>query len=326
MPLCTIVNGTIFLVERSTKKEQQAPLPWLLAQTEAVTGIKALQGYLRLTKPRITLLIAVSTAVGYCYGANAGFSWPRFLSAVLGAALMAAGAATLNQWWEQDIDAQMNRTKTRPIPSRTIKSAHALLFGIGLSVLGLLALLTVNNVLAAAIGLLTSVGYLFAYTPLKRKNPICTTIGAIPGAMPALIGFAAASSSLTIEAWVLFGILFLWQFPHFHAIAWIYREDYERAGIRMLAVVRPYGIALTLEILTTLILLVPMTLAPTALHMAGKVYLVAALVLDFALLYFGVQLARQRSRRQARTLLLASVLYIPVLFAFLVFDSPRFMI
>ena len=183
-----------------------------------------------------------------------------------------------------------------------------------------------NNILAAGLGLLTSVGYLFAYTPLKQKHPVCTTIGAIPGAMPALIGFGAARSHLSFEAWVLFGILFLWQFPHFHAIAWIYREDYERAGIKMLAVVRPYGTALTLEILTALMLLIPFTLAPTALHMAGNVYLSAALLLDLGLLYFGARLARERSRQSARRLLLASVLYIPVLFAFLVFDSPRFML
>lgn len=312
------------MVEGSIEKEQQPALPWLRAQNETVSAIQVLQNYFRLTKPRITLLIMVSTAVGYCYGARAGFNWLTFSNAVVGAALMAAGAATLNQWWERDIDAQMNRTKTRPIPAGSVKSNHALIFGLAMSVLGVLELWIFNNVLAAALGLLTSVGYLFAYTPLKRRNPICTTIGAVPGAMPALLGFAAASSRLNVEAWVLFGILFLWQFPHFHAIAWIYREDYERAGVKMLAVVRPYGMALTLEILTTLVLLVPVTLAPTALHMAGKVYLAAAVVLDLVFLYFGVQLARERTRRRARSLLLASVIYIPVLFAFLVFDNSRF--
>jgi heme o synthase len=322
--VCTIVDGTTFPVERSIAKEQQGPLPWLAGQNEALSGIRPLREYVRLTKPRITLLIAISTAVGYCYGSKSGFNWLGFLNAVVGASLMAAGAATLNQWWERDLDAKMNRTKTRPIPSGTVAANHALTFGVAISILGVLELWAFNNLLAAAVGLLTSVGYLFAYTPLKRKHPLCTTIGAVPGAMPALIGFAAASSRLTLEAWVLFGILFLWQFPHFHAIAWIYREDYERAGIKMLAVVRPYGIALTLEILTTLVLLIPLTLAPAALHMAGDVYFVAALLLDLALLYFGVRLARERSRQSARSLLLASVVYIPVLFAFLVFDNQRF--
>lgn len=239
---------------------------------------------------------------------------------------MSAGAATLNQWWERGIDAKMNRTKTRPIPSGDVPANYAAVFGVLISLLGLFELWAFNNMLAAGLGLLTSVGYLFAYTPLKQKHPVCTTVGAIPGAMPALIGFGAARSHLTFEAWVLFGIMFLWQFPHFHAIAWIYREDYERAGVRMLAVVRPYGAALTIEILCALTLLIPMSLAPTALHMAGNVYLLAALLLDVSLLFFGVRLARERSRQNARRLLLASVLYIPILFAFLVFDSPRFMI
>jgi protoheme IX farnesyltransferase len=313
-------------LEQSIGKEQQGPLTWLDARDEALHGIKAFRAYVRLTKPRITLLIAISTAVGYCYGSKSAFSWFGFLNALLGASLMAAGAATLNQWWERTIDAKMNRTKTRPIPSGTVPANHAVIFGAAISILGLLELCAFNNLLAAALGMLTSVGYLLAYTPLKQKHPVCTTIGAVPGAMPALIGFAAASSHLTVEAWVLFGILFLWQFPHFHAIAWIYREDYARAGVKMLAVVRPYGTALTLEILTALFLLIPMTLAPTALHMAGNIYLIAALFLDLALLYFGVRLARERSRQSARSLLLASVVYIPVLFAFLVFDSPRFMV
>jgi protoheme IX farnesyltransferase len=171
---------------------------------------------------------------------------------------------------------------------------------------------------------MTSVGYLFAYTPLKRLDPICTTVGALPGAMPPLIGFAAARGQLDLAAWALFGILFLWQFPHFHAIAWIYREEYKQAGIKMLAVVRPHGAGLTIEILSALLLLVPVTLAPTALHMAGKVYFVAAFVLDLVFFYFGLRLAKERNVRRARKLLLASVIYIPILFAFLVFDNPRF--
>jgi protoheme IX farnesyltransferase len=308
------------------ENEQRSLALPLEARDKAIGATQTAQAYLRLTKPRIALLIVISTAVGYCYGTTSGFNLVKLLHALLGTALMAAGAATLNQWWERGVDAQMNRTKRRPIPAGTITPHQALVFGCTLSTLGLIELWACDNVLAAALGLLTSIGYLFAYTPLKRKHPICTTVGAIPGAMPPLIGFAAASSHLSIEAWMLFGILFLWQFPHFHAIAWIYREDYERAGVKMLAVARPYGVGLTLEIVSTLALLVPVTLAPTVLHMAGKVYFFAALVLDLAFLYFGVQLSRERSRQRARTLLLASVVYIPVLFAFLVFDNSRFAI
>ena len=193
-------------MEESIENGEPRALAWLDARKEALAGIKP---YLRLAKPRITLLIAISTAVGYCYGSQSIFSWFGFLNAILGASLMAGGAATLNQWCERGMDAKMNRTKTRPIPSGLVPSNRAFAFGLVISVLGLLELWAFNNPLAAGLGLLTSLGYLFAYTPLKQKHPVCTTIGAVPGAMPALIGFGAARSHLTLEAWVLFGILFL---------------------------------------------------------------------------------------------------------------------
>jgi protoheme IX farnesyltransferase len=291
----------------------------------SLTTSQTLKEYLRLTKPRIALLIVISTAVGYCYGIGSAFNPVTFVHALVGATLLAAGAATLNQWMERTWDAQMKRTRTRPIPAGTVKGRDAFLFGIALTVVGVLELLFFCNGLAAALGLLTSAGYLLAYTPLKRKHAVCTTVGALPGAMPPLIGFAAASSHLSMDAWVLFSILFLWQFPHFHAIAWMYREDYERAGVKMLAVARPFGVGLTVEILSALVLLIPITLAPTLLHMAGPVYFVAAFALDIVFLYFGFQLARERNRKRARSLLLASVLYIPILFAFLVFDNSRFL-
>jgi protoheme IX farnesyltransferase len=310
-------------VQNSAGKQEQAA-QWLPERSEAFSAVQALQAYFHLTKPRIALLIVISTAVGYCYGMASSFSILTLLHALLGTALMAAGSATLNQWYERDTDARMNRTRNRPIPAGIIPARHALIFGIGISLLGFLELWAFTNVLAAALGMLTSVGYLFAYTPLKRKGPISTTVGAFPGAIPPLIGFAAASGHLSAEAWILFGILFFWQFPHFHAIAWIYQEDYKRAGIKMLAVVRPHGRALGFEILLTLLLLLPFTLAPTFLHMAGKVYFGAALILDVLFLYFGVQLSRERNLHRARNLLLASVIYLPLLFAFLVFDNPRF--
>jgi protoheme IX farnesyltransferase len=307
-------------------KAQQTALQWQNPRSDSVTTTQSLQQYIQLTKPRIALLIVISTAVGYCYGTGSRFSLVTLLHALLGTALMAAGSATLNQWYERDLDAKMERTKTRPIPAGKIQASHALAFGIVLSILGVLELGIFTNILAAALGSGTLAGYLLVYTPLKRKHPICTTIGALPGATPPLIGFAAAGGHLKIEAWVLFGILFLWQFPHFHAIAWMYKEDYERAGIKMLTVVKPHGRALSLEILITLILLLPISLAPTFLHMTGWVYFVAAFLLDLTFLYFGVQMSRERNRVRARSLLLASVIYIPVLFAFLVFDNPRFTI
>lgn len=282
------------------------------------------KAYIDLTKPRITLLIAISTAVGYSYGAGLTFRWMLFVNAVIGTVLMASGSAALNQWFERDSDSRMKRTHRRPVPSGIVAPHYALLFGLLLSVVGFAELIGLVNTMAAALGLLTSLGYVCVYTPLKRVGPICTTVGAFPGAMPPLIGFAAASGHLNSEAWILFAILFLWQFPHFHAIAWLYREDYSRAGIRMLAVVSPNGKALALEVLITLVLLIPTTLAPTLLGMTGRVYFTAALVMGIAFLCFGLQMARKRDRQTARRLLLASVIYMPALFAFLVFDSPRF--
>jgi protoheme IX farnesyltransferase len=310
-------------VNHSEGREERTLPAWLGANVDVEGFSQVLHQYYELIKPRIALLIVISTSVGYSYGVGQ-FSLLTFFHALMGTALMAAGSATLNQWYERDLDALMTRTKSRPIPAGAITSKQALIFGVTVSVLGVLELLIFVNGLAAALGLLTSLGYLFAYTPLKRKGPICTTIGAFPGAMPPLIGYAAATGHLTVQAWVLFAILFLWQFPHFHAIAWLYREDYERAGIKMLAVVRPFGNALKLEIMAALVLLIPATVAPTFLHMAGKVYFVAAIALNLAFLYFGVEMSREHSRPRARKLLLASVIYVPLLFAFLVVDNPRF--
>jgi protoheme IX farnesyltransferase len=290
-----------------------------------ISGIlSTAEQYFQLTKPRIALLIVVSTAVGYCFGTGSQLNLFTLFNALLGTGLMAAGSAALNQWYERDIDAKMKRTAKRPIPAGTIRPDLALYFGIATSLLGFADLWLFTNLEAAALGLLTSFGYLFVYTPLKQKSPICTTVGAIPGAMPPLIGFAAANGHLALPAWILFGILFLWQFPHFHAIAVMYREDYERGGIRMLAVVEPDGKALSREVLTTLLLLIPVTLAPAFLQMAGKVYLLAAIVLGMGFLYFGIEVFRKPSFARARRLLLASVIYMPLLFAFLVFDNAKF--
>ncbi|MFL6414055.1 MAG: heme o synthase [Bryobacteraceae bacterium] len=311
-------------VQQSLPEEQRTAAHWTAPASNIASTTCLFREYLQLTKPRIALLIVISTAVGFCFGALGGFDLVTLFHTLLGTALMAAGSATLNQWYERDVDSRMKRTRNRPIPAGTIPAAHALYFGVATSLAGALELWLFANREAALLSCLTSFGYLFIYTPLKRKGPLCTTVGAIPGAMPPLIGFAAARGHLALEAWILFGILFLWQFPHFHAIAWMYREDYGRGDIKMLAVVEPKGEALARQVILTLILLIPVTLAPTFVHMAGKVYFVAALLLGLAFLYFGVQIWRERTHQGARRLLLASVVYMPVLFAFLVFDSPRF--
>jgi protoheme IX farnesyltransferase len=269
-------------------------------------------------------MIAVSTAVGYFFGQEGAFSLLPFLHAVFGTTLLAAGSATLNQWYERDIDSRMKRTRSRPLPSGSLTANQALWFGVVISSLGLIELTLFANFLAAGIGFATWAGYLGIYTPLKRLSPFCTTIGALPGAAPPLVGYAAARGHLTWEAWILFAILFLWQFPHFHAIAWMYREDYERGGIKMLAVVRPDGKAVAQRILATLLLLIPASIAPVLVHpaMAGTVYLVTAVLLGGAFLYFGWRVARDKTHLGAKRLLLASVAYLPLLFAILILNRP----
>src|SRR6202166_2971289 len=234
--------------------------------------------YLELTKPRITCFILMSTAIGFLCAEHlvGSFSWLVLFNTLLGTALLASGTAALNQWYERVVDAKMPRTRNRPIPSGRVTPRHALEFGLMLSIVGFLELWSGANLLTALLGAFTELSYLFLYTPLKQRSPHSTTIGAIPGAMPPLIGYAAASGRLTWEAWILYAILFLWQFPHFYAIAWMYRDDYERAGIRMLPVVEPDGESTARRILWFSMALIPISLVPKFPSMTGNVYLIGA--------------------------------------------------
>ena len=277
--------------------------------------------YLELTKPRITVFILMSTAIGFlCLGHFAG-AWTLF-HALLGTGLMASGTAALNQWYERDADAKMNRTKARPIPSGRVSATRAFWFGVALSVSGFFDLWIGANLLAGLLGLFTLTSYLFVYTPLKQRSPHSTTIGAIPGAMPPLIGFAAAAGTLSPIAWILYGILFLWQFPHFYAIAWMYREDYAKAGIRMLPVVEPDGESTARRIVLFSLALVPVSLLPRFLGDAGNIYFAGALALGAFFLFAGTRAAFDRTRPRARQVLLASVVYLPLLYGLLVLDRP----
>jgi protoheme IX farnesyltransferase len=276
--------------------------------------------YIALTKPRITWLILMSTGIGYFFGAKAGWHWLTLLHTIIGTMLMASGTAALNQWYEREADAKMRRTKARPLPAGRLDESKALLFALLISAAGFFELQLAVNELAALLGAVTLGSYLFLYTPLKQRSPHSTTIGAIPGAMPPLIGYAAAAGKLTWEAWVLFAILFLWQFPHFYAIAWRYREDYERAGIRMLPVVEPDGQSTARRIVLFSLVLIPISLIPKYLSMAGNVYLFGALALGLLFLYAGVRISFDRTRQEARRVLLASVVYLPVLYGLLIFD------
>lgn len=279
--------------------------------------------YVALTKPRITWLILMSTGMGYYFGLQGPLQWLVLFHTIVGTGLIASGTAALNQWYERDADARMRRTDQRPLPAGHMNPRNALLFGILLSVLGFAELGFGVNWLSAGLGLFTLLSYLCVYTPLKRISPVSTTIGAVPGAMPPLIGFAAASGTLTAEAWVLYAILFLWQFPHFYAIAWMYREDYERAGIRMLPVVEPDGESTVRQMLLFSLLLIPVSLMPRYLNMTGNFYAVGTLAAGIAFVLACLRMSKNRTLLQARSVLLASVVYLPVLYGLLLLDRPR---
>lgn len=280
--------------------------------------------YIALTKPRITWLILMSTGMGYFFGLTGPFDWWTLLHTILGTGLIASGTAALNQWYERDADARMRRTNQRPLPAGQMLPGNAFAFGLLLSVLGFFELGLGVNWLSAGLGLFTLLSYLCLYTPLKRISPVSTTIGAVPGAMPPLIGFAAAAGTLTAEAWVLYAILFIWQFPHFYAIAWMYREDYQRAGIRMLPVVEPDGDSTVRQMLLFSVLLIPVSLIPRYLGMTGNFYVAGTFAAGVAFVVACVRMSKDRTLLKARGVLLVSVVYLPVLYGLLLLDRPRF--
>ncbi|MGI9070645.1 MAG: heme o synthase [Bryobacteraceae bacterium] len=278
------------------------------------------QDYIDLTKPRITWLILMSTAVGYYFGHRGQWSLWSLLHTMVGTALVASGTAALNQWYEREADRHMRRTQMRPLPSGRLSAGQALWFGIALALMGGLELGFGVNWLASGLCISTLMIYLFLYTPLKQKTWWSTTVGAFPGAMPPLIGYAAAGNRLSPEAWVLYVILFLWQFPHFYAIAWMYRDDYARAGIQMLPVVEPDGESTARQILLYSVLLIPISLLPNWVGMTGTLYAVGAIAMGLVFLYSGVRVSFDRTKARARKVLLASVLYLPVLYCLMVLD------
>lgn len=279
--------------------------------------------YWSLTKPEVNFLILITTFTGFWLALPATSSLPvfRLASTLIGTLLVAAGTGTLNQYIERRFDAQMRRTARRPLASGRMQPSSALRFGILLSATGVIYLALAVNALASLLAAFTLVSYLFAYTPLKRRTPLCTLVGALPGAMPPLIGWAGASGRLSPEAWVLYGIVFLWQFPHFMAIAWMYRQDYARAGYLVL----PFGDTrqrfMIWQTLTPALALVPLTLAPALLGHAGVTCLVGAVVLSVAFLCYSARLALKPSNLTARQLLFASIAYLPLLFAMILINK-----
>jgi heme o synthase len=280
-----------------------------------------LRDYWVLTKPEVNLLVVMSTLAGFYLAWRGPINFALLLSALFGTLLVASGTGTLNQYMERDSDCSMRRTARRPLPAGRLHSAEALIFGILLSIGGGLLLWLEANPLSSILALLTLATYLLIYTPLKKKTALCTLIGAFPGAMPPLIGWAAARGSLNAEALVLYAILFLWQFPHFLAIAWMYREDYARAGLRMLPPEDPEGRFTSRQILAFLAALVLVSMIPALMGQAGMIYLLGAVALGGYFLLHGTRLARSRTKALARRLVLASVIYLPLIFSLMMLDK-----
>ena len=294
--------------------------PLAVLQSGHRTEVVAWLQYWALTKPDVNLLIAITVAVAFCMAVPpslSGFPWIALLNAVVGTMLVAAGAAALNQWMERCFDAQMRRTARRPIAAGRIEPARALAFGTIVSLAGTAYVVVTSGTLAALLTAITLVSYLLVYTPLKRRTPLCTLVGAIPGAMPPLIGWAAARGALSAEAWLLFAIVFLWQFPHFMAIAWMYREDYDRAGYKVLPQGRVRVPVVIAQTLLPLIALVFVSLVPALPGAAGVLRTGGILLAGLGFLTCGLQFVSRRSGSSARRLLFASILYLPVVFLLL---------
>ena len=276
--------------------------------------------YRELAKPRIVTMVLVTTILGYAMAGGA-FQPVYLVWLLLGTGMVAGGASALNHYLERDADARMNRTKNRPIPSGQVSPNAALNYGAYLVLAGTVLLGRKVNLLTAHLGLLSAFLYVLVYTPLKRLSWWNTPVGAIPGAIPPLMGWAAATNNLSLGAWLLFAILFIWQHPHFYAIAWMFRDDYDRGGFKMLPVVYPDGKRTFRQILGYSLLLIPVSLSPTLIGMSGWIYFVGALAMGIFMLASSVTLIRSHTYRDARKVLRASIIYLPALMGLIVLDT-----
>ena len=297
-----------------SKKAVAQPIPF------SATGQHRFADFLALTKPRLNFLVVVTAAVGYYLGAGSGLDLAKLAEAVVGVALVAGGAAGLNQIYERDTDSLMRRTRTRPLAAQRITPAEAAVFSLILSGVGLFIVAATSNVTAAFLTLMTLVSYNVIYTPMKRRSQLATLVGAVPGALPPMIGWVAARGALTVEAWALFAIVFVWQIPHFMAIAWLYRDDFERAGFPLLPVVQPDGASTGVHAVLFALLLVPISVAPYVLGMTGVAYAAGAAIGSVVLLALAVSFATQRTNERARRLFLGSITYLPLLWALMIAD------
>jgi protoheme IX farnesyltransferase len=291
-----------------------------LRSTE-LTLLSRASAYVALTKPDVSLLVLLTTAAGYYMGVRGPVDWLKLLHTVAGTMLIAGGTAALNHYVERETDRHMRRTASRPLPSGLLRPAEALWFGVALAVAGAVDLSIVGGWMASLLGVITCLSYLLAYTPLKKRTIWATFVGAFPGAVPPMIGWAAATGRLDKGAWLLFLILFFWQFPHFHAISWMYREDYARAGIQMLPVVDPDGTRTFRQIIITAGMLVGVSVLPSVLGLAGVLYFFGALLLSTALVQVCLWAATEKTNVRAKWLMHATVLHIPVLLGLMVYDK-----
>ena len=276
--------------------------------------------FLALTKPRLNSLVVVTAGIGYYLGADGDLRLASLVQAVLGIALVAGGAAGLNQIYERDTDSLMFRTRMRPLAAQRVTTGEALVFSLTLAATGLGVLAATSNLLAAFLALLTLVSYNVIYTPMKRRSQLATLVGAVPGALPPMIGWVAARGRLTPEAWALFAIVFVWQIPHFMAISWLYRADFGRAGFPLLPVVEPTGRSTGRQAVLFSLVLVPLSLVPYFLKMSGPAYAVGAAAGSVALLWLAISFALKRNDDRARVLFLGSITYLPLLWGMLILD------
>jgi protoheme IX farnesyltransferase len=276
--------------------------------------------FLALTKPRLNLLVLLTTMAAYYLGARRDGPLALLAHTILGTALVAAGASALNQVWERDTDRLMRRTRMRPLPDLRLDPRVATWFGLALSLAGLVELALFVNVLASTMALLTLASYVVLYTPLKVRTSLSTVVGAIPGALPAVIGWAAATNTLSFPGWILFGIVFMWQMPHFLAIAWMYRDEYARAGMPLLPVIQPDGRSTGRQAVLYSVALLPLSMAPTLVGLSSPRYLFGAFALGSILLFLAIEFAASRKDDAARRLFFGSILYLPILWAMLVGD------
>ena len=285
----------------------------------ATTGRKAIDFY-ELTKPRIVLMVLVTALAGYYAGSSRIPDYLQLIQMLIGTALAAGGTLALNQFIERDTDAMMTRTCRRPLPDGRVQPYDALWFGIVLTLLGIGYLAVAVNLLSAVVAAAITASYLLAYTPMKRHSSLCVPVGAVPGALPPVIGWVAASGQLSVDAWVLFAIMFLWQIPHTLAIAFLYKEDFAKAGIQFLPVIEPDGESTNRQILVHCSALLAVSLLPTLIGLAGATYFIVAFLLGVAFLASGVSLIVTPTRAGARRLLFASLIYLPALLLVMALD------